>query len=59
MLAYSNLYPHPPVEEPENSLGRAFFSKWKIPWREAFLDWKFQGGGLKYLQNAVNSMGGG
>ena len=51
--------------------GRAFFSKWKIPGREAFLDWKFQGGDLKYLQNykileipwegvnsAGNSMGG-
>ena len=38
--------PPPPVEEPENSMGGGhFFPNGKIPWREAFLDWKFQGGG--------------
>ena len=41
-MGYSNLYPHPPVEEPENSVGGGYF----------FPNGKFHGGRHFWIGNS-------
>ena len=68
-MSYSNLYPHPPVEEPENSLGEGIFFQMENSMEGGIFGleissrgfkiltkcWKFHG---RRVNSVRNSMGG-